>query len=66
MYLIVSLIVILTYSYFLTVLRKKIRLIESNALSKKITCIGDFAAGVYLSEAPTPPRFLFLVWLSNI
>jgi hypothetical protein len=26
---------------------------------KKLTMKRDFAAGVYLSEAPSPPRFLF-------
>ncbi len=42
--------------------RRNIRLIESNdkmSLSKKIYLYRDFAAGVYLSEAPSPPRFLF-------
>jgi hypothetical protein len=42
--------------------RRKIRLIESNAKCrylKKLTCKRTFAAGVYLSEAPSPPRFLF-------
>ncbi len=27
--------------------------------SKKIDLYRDFAAGVYLSEAPSPPKFLF-------
>ncbi len=42
--------------------RRKIRRIESNAKCrhlKKLTCIRDFAAGVYLPEALSPPRFLF-------
>jgi hypothetical protein len=42
--------------------RRKIRLIESNAKGrylKKIYLKRDFAAGVYLPEAPSPPRFLF-------
>ncbi len=28
-------------------------------LSKKIDLKRDFAAGAYLSEAPSPPRFVF-------
>jgi hypothetical protein len=45
----------------LVVKRRKIRLIESNAKChlKKLTVKEDFAAGVYLSEASSPPRFLF-------
>jgi hypothetical protein len=31
--------------------------------SKKIYQLSDFAAGVYLSEAPSPPMFLFGVVL---
>ncbi len=29
------------------------------SLSKKLTCYRDFVAGAYLSEAPSPTRFLF-------
>ncbi len=36
--------------------RRKIRLIESNA---KFDLKTDFVAGIYLSEAPYHPRFLF-------
>jgi hypothetical protein len=32
--------------------------------SAKNLSVKDFAAGIYLSEAPTPPRFL-LGWCSN-
>jgi hypothetical protein len=42
--------------------RRMITLIESNVKCrhlKKIDLKRDFAAGVYLSEAPAPPRFLF-------
>jgi hypothetical protein len=41
---------------------RKIRLVESSAKClhlKKFTCKGIFAAGVYLTEAPCPPRLLF-------
>jgi hypothetical protein len=44
--------------------RRKIVLIESNdkcRYPKKIDLLRDFAAGVYLSEAPSPPRFVFRV-----
>jgi hypothetical protein len=43
-------------------LRRKIRLTESNAkcrVCRSLKNLRDFAAGVYLSEAPPPPRFLF-------
>jgi hypothetical protein len=42
--------------------RRKNRLIESNEKYRYLTKIDlerDCAAGVYLSEAPSPPRFLF-------
>ena len=38
--------------------RRKIRLIESDAKCRYLKN-RDFAAGVYLSEAPSPPRVLF-------
>jgi hypothetical protein len=39
---------------------RKIRRIESNSKCRhqKSDLEGDFAAGIYLSEAPSPPRFL--------
>jgi hypothetical protein len=46
-------------------IRRKIGPIESNAKGrhKKKLPVRDFAAGVYLREAPYPPRFLFgVVW----
>jgi hypothetical protein len=41
--------------------RRKIRLIESNAKCRylKIDLNREFAAGVFLFEAPSPPRVLF-------
>ncbi len=55
---------------------KEKRLIEVNLNSrylKILTCEGrDFAAGVYLSEAPPPPSWVFvrrglaILWPSNL
>ncbi len=41
--------------------RRKLRLIESNAKCSylKIDLPRDFVAGVFLSEAPSPPSILF-------
>jgi hypothetical protein len=46
----------------------KIRLIEGNAKCdhlKKWDLERDFVAAIYLSEAPSPPRFLSGGWSSN-
>ncbi len=38
--------------------RRRIRLIEGNAISLNSNLDEDFAAAVYLSDTPSPPRFL--------
>ncbi len=51
------------FCFLFCVMRRLIRLIESNAKCRHLKLIidlkRDFAEGVYLSEAPSPPRFLF-------
>jgi hypothetical protein len=52
------------FLHALSVRHRKIRLIECYVKRQKLTCKGTLRQGVYLSEAPYPPRF-FLGRCSN-